>query len=67
MALLFIGAPLQGNLEEGSSTRDFGSWMKGLGGGVLLSQEALWKGPRGGLLSPGNLKDEVSERYANVL
>jgi hypothetical protein len=35
--------------------------MKGLWGGVSLSQEAPWKGPRGGLLSPRSLKD-VSER-----
>jgi hypothetical protein len=27
---LFIGALLLENLEEGSSTRDFESWMKGL-------------------------------------
>jgi hypothetical protein len=26
---LFIGAPLLGNLEEGLSTGDFKSWMKG--------------------------------------
>jgi hypothetical protein len=25
----------------------------------LLSQEAPWRGPRGGLLSPGNPKDKV--------
>jgi len=46
---LFMGA-LLGNLEEGSSTEDFESWMKGLWDGVLLSQEAPWRGPRGGLL-----------------
>jgi hypothetical protein len=55
-------------MEEGSSTGDFESWMKGLWGwSIALPQEAPWNGPQGGLLSPGNLKDEVSERYANVL
>jgi hypothetical protein len=56
-----------GNLEEGSSTRDFESWMKGLWGwGIPLSrgsvEEASGRAP---LL--GNLKDEVFERYANAL
>jgi len=46
---LFMWA-LLGNLEEGSSIEDFESWMKGLWDGVLLSQEALWRGPWGGLL-----------------
>jgi hypothetical protein len=36
---LFIGAPLLGNLEEGSSSRDF---ERGSGDGVSLSQEAPW-------------------------
>jgi hypothetical protein len=51
-----------GNLEEGSSTGDFESWMKGLWGWVIAFsrgsvEEALGRAP---LL--GNLKDEVFER-----
>jgi hypothetical protein len=38
-ALPFIGAPLLGNLEEGSSFEDFESWMKGLWGwGIALTK-----------------------------
>jgi hypothetical protein len=55
-ASLFIGLRL-GNLEEGSFTGDFVSWMKGLWGmGAFLSQEAPWRRPRGGLLSWGTRK-----------
>jgi len=46
------------NLEEGSSTGDFESWMKRLWGwGIALSRGSV----------EGNLKDEVFERCANVL
>ena len=56
-----------GNLEEGSSTGDFESWMKGLWGwGIALSRGSV-KGALGRAPLPGNLKDEVFERYANSL
>jgi len=48
---LSIGSCL-GNLEEGSSTGDFERWMKGPLGlerlFLSLSEEAAWRGPRGG-------------------
>ena len=38
-----------GNLEEGSSTRDFERWMKGVSrNGAFLCEEAQCGGPRGG-------------------
>jgi len=39
-----------GNLEEGSLTRDFERWVKGALGmeRLSLSEEAQWRGPRGG-------------------
>jgi len=38
-----------GNLEEGSSTRDFESWMKGLWGwGITLSRGSVEGGLRKG-------------------
>ena len=40
----------EGNLEEGSSTGDLELDEGALGMGVLLSQEAPCRGPRGGLL-----------------
>jgi hypothetical protein len=56
-----------GNLEEGSSTMDFESWMKGLWGwGIVLSRGSV-EGASGRAPLPGNLKDEVFERYANAL
>jgi hypothetical protein len=58
---------LLGNLEEGSSTGDFKSWMKGLWGwGITLSRGSV-EGASGRAPSPVNLKDEVFERYAYVL
>jgi hypothetical protein len=48
-ALLFIGALLLGNLEEGSSTGDFESWMKGLWEwGIALSRGLRGRGLREG-------------------
>ena len=56
-----------GNLEEGSSTGDFESWMKGLWGwGIAFSRGSV-KGASGRAPLLGNLKDEVFERYANAL
>jgi len=53
-----------GNLEEGSSTRDFESWKKGLWGwGIALSRGSV-EGASGRTPSLGNPKDEVFERYA---
>jgi hypothetical protein len=53
-----------GNLEDGSSTGDFESWMKGLWGwGIALSRASV-EGASGRAPSPGNLKDEAFERYA---
>jgi hypothetical protein len=55
----------EGNLEgglpcwgpwEGSSTRDFQRWMKGLWDRTSLSEEALWRGLRGELLHWGPWK-----------
>ena len=45
----FHRGPALGNLEEGSSSGDFGRRMKGaLGMGLLsLSDEAPWRGPLG--------------------
>jgi len=38
----FLAAPLLGNLEDGSSTGDFESWMKGLWGwGIALSRGSV--------------------------
>jgi hypothetical protein len=55
------------NLEEGSSTRDFESWMKGLWEwGSVLSRGSM-EGASGRAPLPGNPKDEVFERYANAL
>ena len=66
-ASLFIGAPLLGNLEEGSSTGDFESWMKGLWRwGIAISRGSV-EGASGRAPLPGNLKDEVFERHANAL
>jgi len=51
-----------GKLEEGSSTGDFESWMKGLWGwGIALSRASV-EGASGRAPSPGNLKDEAFER-----
>jgi len=56
-----------GKLEEGSSTGDFESWMKGLWGwGISLSRGSV-EGASGRVPLPGNLKDEVFERYANAM
>jgi len=56
-----------GNLEEGSSTGDFESWMKGLWRwGIALSRGST-EGASGRAPLLGNMKDEVFERYANVL
>jgi hypothetical protein len=56
-----------GNLEEGSSSGDFESWMKGLWGwGIVLSRGSAEEVSEIAPL-PGNLKDEVLVRYANVL
>ena len=64
---MFIGAPLLGNLEEGLSTGDFESWMKALRGwGVTLSRGSV-EGALGWVPLPGNLKDDVFERYAYAL
>jgi len=53
-----------GSLEEGSSTRDFESWMKGLWGwGIALSRDSM-EGASGRAPLLRNLKDEVFERYA---
>jgi hypothetical protein len=53
-----------GNLEEGSSTRDFESWMKGLWGwGIALSRDSMERASGRAPLM-GNLKNEVFERYA---
>jgi len=55
------------NLEEGSSTGDFESWMKGLWGwGIALSRGSV-EVASGRAPLPGNLKDEIIERYANAL
>jgi len=52
------------NLEEGLSTGDFESWMKGLWGwGIALSRGSM-EGASGRAPSPENPKDEVFERYA---
>jgi hypothetical protein len=67
MASLFTWAPILGNLEEDSSTRDFESWMNGLcGWGITLSRGSVERAS-GRAPLPGNLKDEVFERYANAL
>jgi hypothetical protein len=61
------GSPLLENLEEGSSTGDFESWMKGLWGwGIALSRGSK-EGASGRASLLGNLKDEAFERYANTL
>ena len=52
---LFIGAPLLRNLEEGSSTWDFASWMKGIWGwGITLSRGSV----EGGGLGEGSCTRE---------
>ena len=56
-----------GNLEEGSSTGDFESWMKGLWGWCIALSTGSVEGASGRAPLPGNMKDEVFERYANVL
>ena len=56
-----------GNVEEGSSTGDFESWMKGLWGWVIALSRGSVEGASGRASLPGNLKDEVFERYANAL
>jgi hypothetical protein len=49
-ASIAIGAPL-GNVEVGSSTRDFERWMKGaLGKGCLSLKRLTAEGREGGLL-----------------
>jgi hypothetical protein len=54
---LFSRGLCLGNLEEGSSTGDFESWMKGLWGwSISLSQEAPWRASMGGLLYWGTRK-----------
>jgi hypothetical protein len=55
------------NLEEDSSTVDFESWMKGLWGWDIALSKGSVEGASGRAPLPGNLKDEVFERYANVL
>jgi hypothetical protein len=56
-----------GNLEKGSSTGDFESWMKWLWGwGIALSRDSV-EGASGRAPLLGNLKAEVFERYANSL
>jgi len=50
-----------GKLEEGPSTRDFDSWMKG------LPQEAAWRGPWGGLLYWGTQKMKFLRAMQNAL
>jgi len=66
-AFLFIGAPLLGNLEKGLSAGGFESWMKRLWGwDIALSRDSV-EGASGRAPLPGNLKDEVFERYGNVL
>jgi hypothetical protein len=42
-----------GNLEEGSSTRDFKRPEKGLCDGASLWEEAAWRGPWGGSFTGG--------------
>jgi hypothetical protein len=64
---LFIGAPLLGNLEEGSSTGDFESWMKGLWGWSIALSRGCVEVASARVPLPGNMKDEVFERYANAL
>jgi hypothetical protein len=56
-----------GNLEEGPSTEDFESWMKGLWGCGIVLTRGSGEGASGRAPLPGNLKDEVFERYANAL
>ena len=49
--------PNLGNLEDGLSTGDFESWMKGLWGwGIALSRGSVEGGPRGGILYWGSRK-----------
>jgi hypothetical protein len=53
-----------GNLEQGLSTEDFESWMKGLWGwGISLSRGSV-QGASGRAPLLGNPKDKVFERYA---
>jgi len=57
--------PNLGNLEDGLSTGDFESWMKGLWGwGSSLSRGYMEGGASGRAPLLGNPEDEVSERYA---
>ena len=56
-ASLSIGAPL-GNLEGGSSTRDFERWTQGVSrNGAFLSEEAQCGGPLGRAPLLGTLED----------
>ena len=51
-----------GNLEEGSSTRDFERWMKGALWMKHLSEEAPWRRPQGGgAPSLGTLEDMLNK------
>ena len=55
-----------GNLEEGSSTGDFETWLKGLWGwGIALSRGSK-EGASGRAPLPWKMKDEVFERYENA-
>jgi len=47
-----------GNLEEGSSTGDFESWMKGLWGWGIALSRGFEEGASGRAPLPGNPKDE---------
>jgi hypothetical protein len=56
-----------GNLEEGSSTVDFESWMKGLWGwGIELSRGSV-EGSRGGFLYWGTRKMRFLRDMQNAL
>jgi hypothetical protein len=55
------------SLHRSSSTGVFESWMKGpLGWGIALSRGSM-EGASGRAPLPGNLKDEVFEKYTNAL
>jgi hypothetical protein len=51
-----------GNLEGGSSTRDFEGWMKGGSrNGVFLTEEAQCGGPLGRVTLLGTLEDMLKK------
>jgi hypothetical protein len=57
-----------GNLEEGSSTRDFERWRKEVLGMELVSEEAPWWGPRGGSFFTGDpgRYGRIGSRYGHL-